>query len=338
MTDTLAVGGYLFAFFAGENHADGEQVYLGLSEPGDPLRFDDLAGNRPVLRSPLGTGGVRDPFLVRKPDGSGFFLVATDLHIRALPAQTAWATAMRHGSRSIVVWETPDLLTWSEPWLVEVAGRAAGAVWAPEAVWDPSRNAYVVFWASSLFADDDADHAAETYFRMFRATTTDFVTFTEPQVWVDPGHSVIDSTVIAHDGVWYRFTKDERSADPTTPTAKFITSERSPDLGSTSFEFVTDGIGMARDGEPGIERGEGPTITRGPDGRYVLYIDEFLLRGYVPFVADAPDATTWRIPEDYRMPSRARHGCVVPLTAAEHAAVAAHYGVSTPVAVRPGSH
>ncbi len=43
---------------------------------------------------------------------------------------------------------------------------------------------------------------------MMYATTRDFVTFTEPQIWQD-GLSRIDSTVTKVDGTYYRFTKDE---------------------------------------------------------------------------------------------------------------------------------
>src|SRR4051795_3534322 len=70
--------GYLFAYFTGEGTADGEQVYFGLSQGNDPLRWQQPGGG-PALRSDVGTKGVRDPFVIRSPRGDKFFLIATDL-------------------------------------------------------------------------------------------------------------------------------------------------------------------------------------------------------------------------------------------------------------------
>lgn len=58
------MGPYLFAHFTGEG-PDGEQIHFAVSRDG--LRWRDLNGGKPVLRSAIGTGGVRDPFLVRHP-------------------------------------------------------------------------------------------------------------------------------------------------------------------------------------------------------------------------------------------------------------------------------
>ena len=65
---------YLFAYFASEKYADGEQIYFAVSQDG--LFWEDLNANRPVLISELGEGGVRDPFLIRGKDR--FYLIVTD--------------------------------------------------------------------------------------------------------------------------------------------------------------------------------------------------------------------------------------------------------------------
>ena len=59
MTPEPADAGYLFVYFAGESHPDGEQVHLALSVGDDPLHYVDLNGNRPVLTWTGGRGGVR---------------------------------------------------------------------------------------------------------------------------------------------------------------------------------------------------------------------------------------------------------------------------------------
>src|SRR5690606_7101065 len=49
-----------------------------------------------------------------------------------------------------------------------------------------------------------------------------------------------------------------------------------------------------------------------------LFIDEFGGRGYVPFESTSLDAAEWTMSTDYEMPSRPRHGTVLPVTQAEY--------------------
>jgi len=57
--------GYLFAYFTGEDTADGEQIRYALSRGDDPLHWRELNGGRPVVTSTIGERGLRDPFLIR---------------------------------------------------------------------------------------------------------------------------------------------------------------------------------------------------------------------------------------------------------------------------------
>ena len=317
--------GHLFVYFAGEGTTDGEQVYFALSRGDNALDYVDLNDNRPVLSWTGGAGGVRDPFAVRSRLDGRVFLLATDLRIHG---SGDWDAAQRTGSRSIVVWETSDLVQWSEPRSVRVAPDAAGDAWAPEAVWDDERGEFFVFWASTLYGTDDPGHQGQTYHRMLCSTTRDFRTFTDPRVWSDPGHAVIDSTVLAHAGWYYRFTKDERSPSASTPSAKLITAERSKDLRSTSYEPVADGIGQGGEHGPGVEHGEGPVVVRSLRGdRWYLFIDEFGGRGYVPFESVELDADRWTVVDRFRMPRRARHGSVLLLSRAEYDALLRAWGL-----------
>ncbi|MGW0737491.1 family 43 glycosylhydrolase, partial [Streptomyces sp. NPDC002851] len=73
--------GYLFAYFTGEGTADGEQIRMALSRGNDPLHWRELNGGRPVLTSDLGEKGLRDPFVIRSPQGDKFYMIATDLRM-----------------------------------------------------------------------------------------------------------------------------------------------------------------------------------------------------------------------------------------------------------------
>ncbi|MGW0585338.1 immunoglobulin-like domain-containing protein, partial [Streptomyces sp. NPDC002920] len=201
-----ALKGYMFSYFTGEGTANGEQLYAALSKGNDPLNWRELNDGEPVLTSTLGEQGLRDPFIIRSPEGDRFYQIATDLRIYG---NGDWDAAQRTGSKSVMVWESTDLVHWTDQRLVKVSPDSAGNTWAPEAYYDSTLGEYVVFWASKLY--DNEAHSGDTYNRMMYATTRDFYTFSEPKVWVDRGYSVIDSTVIQHDGEYYRLSKDERN-------------------------------------------------------------------------------------------------------------------------------
>jgi hypothetical protein len=297
--------GYLFSYFSPT-----EQVYFGLSEGNDPLNYRLLNNGNPTLTSSLGEKGARDPYIVRSPEGDKFYQIATDLKI----GSTTWDAAQRTGSKSLLVWESTDLVNWSPPRLVKVSPDTAGNTWAPEAYWDDTMGAYVVFWASKIYAESDPNHTASTYNKMLYATTRDFYTFSEPKVWVDPGYSVIDSTALKHNGAFYRFTKDERNNTSSTPCSKFIIEEKSTTLRNLSWDFVKDCIGR-----PSIKAGEGPLVFKSnTENKWYLFIDEFVDRGYVPFESTDPTSGNWTLSSGYSMPGKPRHGTVLPVTAAEY--------------------
>ncbi|MDX2936072.1 glycoside hydrolase family 43 protein [Streptomyces ipomoeae] len=312
--------GHLFAYFTGEHRADGERVRFALSDGPGLVHWTELAAIPPLAPA---DGGARDPFLIRAADGSGFHLLATDLRIHG---SAGWEQAITHGSRSLLVWDSADLSSWEGPRRVEVMPEQAGCVWAPEAVYDPGRDEYLVFWASTVYPEDDPAHRSPSYQRMYYATTKDFRTFGDPCVWLDRGHPVIDSTVVEHDGWFYRFTKDERlPGTPDAPDAKFVFVERSRDLTSPEYEPVAQGVGRGVEGGAGLAHAEGPIVLPEPDGQgWVLLLDEFGGRGYVPFRADRLDSPVWlpaADPDVCVLPPGLRHGSVLPLTEAECSAL-----------------
>ncbi|MEU6639998.1 family 43 glycosylhydrolase [Streptomyces rochei] len=312
--------GYLFAYFTGEGTADGEQIRYALSRGNDALRWRELNGGEPVLTSTTGERGLRDPFVIRSPEGDRFFMIATDLRMYR-NSSGSWDEVQRHGSKSIMVWESTDLVHWTDQRLVEVAPDNAGNTWAPEAYWDDELDAYVVFWASKLYADDDPGHTGSTYNRMLYATTEDFRSFSEPKVWNDPGYSVIDSTVVEHEGTYYRYTKDERDPSSGSPCSKFVTAEKSTSLTDTSFDFVSDCIGRGA-----MERGEGPTVFKSnTEEKWYLFVDEYGGRGYLPFETTDLASGEWTPSTDYQLPASPRHGTVIPVTQAEYDRLLAAY-------------
>jgi hypothetical protein len=320
MTDHI--GGYLFAYFTSAAEDDGEQVRFARSNGPDPLGWECLNGGRPVLRSDVGEKGVRDPFLFRAAglpgESATYYLLATDLCIAKRDPRAAWEDCTRSGSRSIVVWESQDLLSWSGPRLVEVAPPGAGNAWAPEAIFDAAAGSYFVYWASA-FPATGPNGTQDTYHRMLCSHTVDFKAFTPARAWVDKGWSVIDSTVVEHDGAFYRFSKDELSPDSSNPHAVHITAERSKTLDSTEYSLIGTGIGANE-----ISRGEGPIVVPGQD-RWFLFIDEFGLRRYTAFTSDSLEASAWT-PIASKLPPGASHGSILALSPDEWHRVGTYAG------------
>lgn len=316
LTTQDAFAGYMFAYFRGEGTADGEQVYFALSNGNNALSWQTLNNESPVLTSTLGENGVRDPFIIRSPEGDKFYMIATDLKING---NWDWAKSQTWGSQSLLVWESTDLVNWSEPWLSKVSPETAGNTWAPEAFWDEEKKSYIVFWASNIY--NDATHSNATYNKIMYSYTRDFVNFSEAQVWVDAGYSTIDSTLVKNNSLYYRFTKDERSASESA-CGKFILSETSSSLSSLSWNFLTKCIGKGK-----ISHGEGPLIFKSNiEEKWHMFIDEFGKRGYIPFETTNLDSGKWTASTNYKLPSKLRHGTVVPVTAKEYQAIKDKWG------------
>lgn len=301
--------GYAFAYFTG-NSLEGENIYFAASNGNNALSWTELNGGQPVLRSNQGTKGLRDPFVIRSPEGDKFYMIATDLSIGS---GTSWGDSQRNGSKYLEVWESPDLKNWSEQRHVKVSPENAGNTWAPEAYYDDSIGSYVVFWASKLYDTSGAD----TYNRMLYATTRDFRTFSEAEVWQDDGRSRIDSTVIKESNTYYRFTKDEGASGT---GCSDIIQEKSTDLrAELSSWSITDAC-IGRDAGTGAV--EGPTVFKANPGdvngqKYYLFVDEYGGRGYIPLATADLERPDWKVPASYRLPASPRHGTVIPVTAAE---------------------
>ena len=108
------------------------------------MNWKDLNKNEAVLTSTIGESGLRDHYIARTPEGDKYYMIATDLSIATNGTSATWAEAGSNGSHSIVVWESDDLVNWSEPWLAEIAPENAGCTWAPEFIYDDKTGEFIV--------------------------------------------------------------------------------------------------------------------------------------------------------------------------------------------------
>ncbi|MEV4799735.1 glycoside hydrolase family 43 protein [Nonomuraea sp. NPDC049421] len=313
--------GYLMAHFTGES-ANGEQIYLAHSDDG--LHWTDLNNGQLVLRSTIGTRGVRDPSIVRSPSGDRYWIVATDLRIAG---GTSWNDAANRGSTSLVVWESRDLVNWSAPWLINVAGAIPGAgnAWAPEAIYNAATGDYVLYWATNSARNGVTKH------RIWYVRTSDFRSFTTPQLYIERGgtQGLIDTQIIEvpNSVGGHRYYRASADGHITIEAADSILGTWTT-LGNLSHMGISNGTG-------------GGTVVEGPmwarfneRDEWALWLDQFATgRGYMPITSTGLGSTrNFRTRSDYAMGgNRKRHGSILNLTAAEESRVLGRWGSGVPV-------
>ena len=192
---------YLFGHFVGESYgkgsgknavATGEQIFFALADVGQGLKFKDMNKStmnslKPVLTSKVGERGVRDPFICRSPEGDTFYLIATDLSVYT---RGGWnnnaGQATKTGSHSITLWESHDLVNWTEGRLIEVAAKNAGMAWAPEMIYNEETGEYMIFFSSTILDDYSKGTNAKIKRRdsVYFTTTRDFVHFSETRQFI----------------------------------------------------------------------------------------------------------------------------------------------------------
>ena len=305
---------YLFVHFREKTTPDGEQVYFGLSRDG--FHWESVNGGRPVLWAYYGDKGVRDHTIARRKDG-GFVILSTDLSLSyGMRGQYhgSWDEISRHGSRCLSLWESPDLVTWTEQRLIDMGDDGFGCVWAPDLIWDEQDGSWLLHWSSSHRSNGYGDKS------IWCCRTKDFHTFTKPkELYRDPACGVIDSAIYREGGTWYMFLKHEK--DPACVRLMKAPAAEGPYTVIPAFDEE-----MAK-----LQSGkyEAPTAFRTDDGRWCLFLDYYGVRGagqgYVPFVAESIDSGRFiRSDAAFSFPYGFKHGTILPISLEEYERIRAH--------------
>lgn len=338
--------GYLFGHFIGEENEDGEQIYFALSENG--LHFHDLNGGQPVLRSGVGECGVRDPYLCRSKEGDRYFLIATDLSIFRrggwFQNEQGYYDASTTGSPYLILWESTDLVHWSEPRKIPAAPKNAGMAWAPEMIYYEETGEYIIFFASSIMNPETRYKAKPN--AIYYVTTRDFEHFSEPGLFIDnqtdgatdgKPREIIDTTVLRVGDMYYSVSKDGDNAEKNGGIRLMKT--RTP-LVAESWEKVLDldelGLTVPGYGDTLPDNGflEGPELfllnrndrKQKDVPEYGLIADQYAVgAGYLPILTtDLEDRDnsghSWRFPDASEFSFdrlKKRHGTILPVTQKE---------------------
>ena len=306
---------YLFVHFRERKTPDGEQVYFGLSRDG--FNWEMVNDGHPVLWSHLGEKGVRDCTIIRCEKDGKYRIFATDLSLAynfRNKYHFDWPTVSHNGSKYLAMWESEDLVNWSEQRLLPLGDEDFGCLWAPDVFYDPEKEDYVLHWSSS--------HARNGFGNMgiFFSRTRDFQTFSEPKLLYEkPDAGIIDSAIYVENGKYFLFLKSDHN--PERIILLQADHAEGPYIRNEEFDRSMLAI------EAGLY--EGPTAVRLEDGRWCLFLDYYGVpgagQGYVPFVADTLASGRFvRSDKQFSFPYGYKHGTVIPITIEEYERIRNH--------------
>lgn len=267
---------YLFSTFR-EPATDG--LYLAWSE--DAYHWTDLGG--PYLVPQVGIQKVmRDPSLVKGPDGT-FHMV--------------WTSSWR-GDLGFGYAYTNDFLSWSQEQFISVMDFDTSTVnvWAPELFYDNEQKKYIIIWASTIpYKFEKGLEEEENNHRMYYTTTTDFKTFSETKLFLDPGFSVIDAVIVKRQKDDYVLVLK----DNTRPNRNIKVAFGKSPVGA--WENISEPFtGFLT---------EGPTVTKVGDD-YLIYYDSYRDKTYG--AAKTNDFKTFTdISSEISLPEGHKHGTII---------------------------
>ncbi len=271
---------YMFSYFM-NNGEDG----LHLAYSFDGLKWESLKNNKSFLTPIAGKDKLmRDPCIIQGPDGI-FRMVWT----------VSW------NERGIGYAWSSDLINWSEQYYLPVMEHESGAknCWAPEVFYDNKSKQYIIFWSTTIpgrFPETEKSGDDKYNHRMYFVTTTDFMDFTETELFYNQGFNVIDGTMTMENEKYILFLKDETR----TPPQKNIRIATSSQL--------TSGFGNPSEPITGNYWAEGPTTLK-TDGYQIVYFDKYM--NHAMGAIRSKDLKNWEdISDQVIFPEGTRHGTV----------------------------
>jgi hypothetical protein len=288
----LAADAYLFTSFR-QNGQTG--VYFAVSRDG--LQWRPLKNNTPWIEPQHRGMLMRDPYLVKGPDGVWHLL-------------WTWGWTRKEGDGELRIGHatSTDLVAWSKQRAIPVFASELSArnAWAPEAVWNEAAGEWLIFWSTTIpgrFPDTDPTGDNGYNHRLYAMTTKDWKSFSEPRLWFNPGFNCIDATVVRDGQRWVMVFKDERR-QPLMKSLRlaFADSPRGPWTGVTE-PFTGDWV-------------EGPSVLK-IGGDWWIYFDHY----GKPQHYGAVRTRDWKSFEDItaslQFPPDHRHGTVVVISEEE---------------------
>ena len=284
---------YLFAYFLGNAP---EQERLSYAVSTDGYNFKALNGGRAVWQSSVGTECLRDPYIFKGEDGL-YYLLATDMK-----SSLGW-----NSNRNLLSAKSTDLVHWFDETSIEIANKyplmqGADRAWAPQAIYDPEKESYMIYFAARVPNRDNRTIMYYAYSKDMKKLDTD------PQLLFAPqnGNDAIDSDIINVDGKYYMYYKNETNKRIYLATADHASGPY------TEIKQVSEGnLGV-----------EGPNIYKliGQD-KWLMMSDAYGDGYYV--MQETRDLTNFTTlsRSSYSFNFTPRHGYVIPINADQYTAL-----------------
>ena len=282
---------YLFTYFTG--NGDGEEaIRYAISKDG--YNFYALNNNEPIISSNeiSLSGGVRDPHILRKEDGSGYYMVVTDLL-----SQKGWTNT------AMTLLTSDDMVSWSSS-IIDIPQTypefsKVMRVWAPQTIYDAAAKKYMVYF--SMLEPGSYDKIYYAY------VNEDFTGLESApkQLFFNPNKKAsIDGDIIKKDGKFYLFYKTEGDQDKGIKVAisDSLTSGYKAEPGNVDqTDKAVEGSGVFK-------------LINSED--YILMYDVYMDGSY-QFTKSSDLKNFEIVDEDISMNFHPRHGTVIPITTEE---------------------
>lgn len=319
--------GYLMVHFVEDSQGYAEKIYLDISRGDNPEQWDPLNGRKPILTSNLGTTGVRDPFITYNPETQTYYIIATDLRVFG-GDNAGWGEWQHNYSTKMNVWESKDLITWSDVRQFDVVRNMdgeklanLGMMWAPETTWvedyyGEGKGAFVVYWTSHRYADEAQTQSLGA--DIMWGVTTDFTqeTWEFGGMFLEGGNAGwIDTNIIRDGEKTYHITKSNAEEI----IMEVTTAKDWWNYETTEWTRVQSHIGQSRFGAV-----EGPASFKdhSQENRWYLFVDDLPTPGYQPMIStDLSKGFEYLDSPDYFLTTHTKHGGVISLTKAQYDAI-----------------
>lgn len=323
-------GAYLFAYFRNDaKSTNGENIFYAVSKDG--YNYESLNGGVPVASASQGTGHSRDPYIMKAQDGAEYkyYMVATDAN-----------TTNNYNNTGLHTWGSNDLIHWDElanPQFATDKGGGSKTItnmcWAPEAIWDPVAEKYMVY-----FSSNEADSAANESSKIWYSYTSDFKNFDKKQLLFDPGYGVIDADITPYKNGYVMMYKKEASSGTGAKKVWYTFKTGKSPSNSDGVEY--DAANAKIFESVSTTQAEGPEVFPiSGTSSYGVLVDYFSSGGFgFSYTSDFESYS--KISADncsinHLNPS---HGCIIPISDMEYYNLSQAFGkaTSTQTAVKPG--
>ena len=284
---------YLFACFLG-NAPEQERMIYGISTDG--YNFKALNGGKPVWNSSVGTKCLRDPYIFKGEDGL-YHLLATDMK-----SSLGW-----NSNRALLSAKSTDLVHWFDETSIPITDqypnmKGADRAWAPQAIYDPEKDSYMIYFAARVPNINDKTIMYYAYSKDLKKLDT------TPEILLAPksGNDAIDSDIIFENGKYYMYYKDE-----TTKRICLATADHANGPYAEIKQVSQGNIGV-----------EGPNIYKKIDSDEWLMMMDAYGNGYY-IMQETTDLENFKVLDRsaYSFDFTPRHGYVIPINADQYTAL-----------------